>query len=48
MEADHLRLHSLVHVSKEPGVRRDGGEDHLAGVREDEAQHLQAGAHTVN
>ena len=48
MDADHLRLHSLVHVSKESGVGGDWGEDNLPGVRQDEAHNLQPGADAVD
>ena len=48
MDADHLGLHSLVHVSEEPGVGGDRGEDDLPRVRQNEAHHLQPGADPVD
>ena len=48
MDPDHLRLHPLVHVGEEASIGRDRGEDDLAGVGQDPAQGLQAGADSVD
>ena len=48
MKPDHLCLHSLLHVGEDASVGWHRGEDDLSGVRQDPAEGLQAGAHSVD
>ena len=48
MNSNNSGLHPLIHVSKEPGVGWNMDEDHVSWISEDEAEHLQTSAHSID